>query len=325
MTMLYPKTREEWLALRRKFVSSTESSALFGLNKYLTAFELAVAKRDGIELFEQTERSEWGSTLERAIGYMFAEKQNVKARALNAYCDAGDGMGASFDYEIVGSTGDSEIASLYSQHGAGILEIKNVDAWIYKQEWTDEAPAHIELQVQHQLECCQRQWAVLAVLVGGNRLESFIRLRDGEVGQALRSRVRSFWKNLSAGVLPPVTLPQDAAIVAQLYRHAEPGSVMDAQGNETIRDICAQYAIASAEEKAAADRKATCKATLLPLIGTAERVLVEGFTISAGTVGEAQISYTRKAYRNFKVTAKGAKRNAVKTMDSDVAALDKTV
>jgi putative phage-type endonuclease len=305
--MLYPKNRLEWLDLRRRYVSSTESAALFGLSKYQTAFELGVSKRVGLDTFEENERSEWGKELERTIARMFCERHGLKFRAMTGYADAGDGMGASFDFEIVGADDApaTEIGALYHEHGAGVLEIKNVDTWIYRNEWTDEAPAHIEIQLQHQLEACEREWACLAVLVGGNRLESFLRRRDREVGASLRRRIGAFWTDFHRGTLPPPVLPADAALIAQLYKHSEPGSVLDAQGNATITDLCMMYAVASTEERAAKQRKDSAKASLLQLIGTHERVLADGYTISAGTVGEAEIAaYTRSAYRNFKVTPK---------------------
>jgi len=309
--MLYPKSREEWLELRRRFVSSTESAALFGLSKYSTAFELGVSKREGLDTFEENERSEWGTALQRTIATMFSERHAVKVRALTGYADAGDGMGASFDYEIVGKLppttvyGDADCALMYDECGPGILEIKNVDSLVYRNEWTDEAPPHIEIQVQHQLEACEREWACLAVLVGGNRLESFIRRRDRAVGAALRRRIVTFWSDFHRGTLPPPVLPADAALIAQIYRHAEPASVLDAQGNDSIRDICAQYMMAAADERDAKQRKDSCKAMLLPMIGTAERVLVDGYTISAGTVAETEVkAYVRSAYRNFKITPK---------------------
>ena len=42
--LIFPKSREEWLDIRKSHISSTESAALFGLSKYATAFELAVQK-----------------------------------------------------------------------------------------------------------------------------------------------------------------------------------------------------------------------------------------------------------------------------------------
>lgn len=317
--LLHPKSRDEWLQIRRAHISSTESAALFGLSKYSTAFELAVRKRDNLGDDADNTRSQWGTLMQATIAKRFAEERGLKVRALNAYSSV-NGMGASFDYEIVGGARPTareentqeeftSFAQLYAEHGVGVLEIKNVDAWIYRDEWIDgEAPAHIEIQVQHQLECLQRDWAVIAVLIGGNRLETLTRLRDADVGAAISRKVQAFWQNFNAGVLPPVRLPEDAEMVSYLYRYAEPGKILDAQEMPAVVEAVVQYSEAQQSEKRAGEAKATAKATLLQLIGDAERVLVPGYSVSAGVVAETEVpAYTRKGYRNLRVTAKKEK------------------
>ena len=89
---------------------------------------------------------------------------------------------------------------------------------------------------------------------------------------------------------------------------AEPGKVLDAQGDDAITSICREYHEASRAEKAASDAKTTAKAKLLLAIGDAERVLANGYSVSASVTAEAEIpAYTRKAYRNIRVTAKKEK------------------
>jgi putative phage-type endonuclease len=304
MTMLHPQSREQWLDLRRQFVSSSESSALFGLNKYTTAYELALVKSGKIpDSDESNERTAWGQLLEGTIAKQFASEAGLKVRSLSAYADAGGGMGSSFDFEIVGGLTDSDFAQMYRQHGPGILEIKNVDAYIYRNEWTkEEAPEHIECQVQHQLEACGRPWAVIAVLVGGNRLDCYLRMRDGEVGSALRQRIGRFWSDLAAGTLPEPILPRDADLVAALYRGSVKGEVANLSENETVRDLVRMCYLSGEAERRAADSKKSMKAAILPLIGTASKVIVGDYTISCGEVPATEIAYTRASYRNFRIT-----------------------
>jgi putative phage-type endonuclease len=315
----YPKSRAEWLALRHKYVSSTEVAALFGLSPYMTAFELAVIKKgEQPDERESTERMEWGIVLQHAIAKRIAVKYGVKVRAISGYSEHSHAhcrMGSSFDYEIVGVaedefTGDTVLRQMYEKHGTGILEIKNVD-WLVFKDWKAdedggiEAPAHIEIQVQHQLACISRMWAAIGVLVGGNKLELLIRERDDEVHRALRQKCERFWSDLDKGIMPPVELPADAEIIGKLYKYAEPGKVMDAQGDAEIAAILKEYAEASKAGSAAQSAKETAKAKLLMKIGDAEKVLADGFSVSAGVVAETEIeAYTRKAYRNIRVTAK---------------------
>lgn len=325
--MEYPKTRDEWLALRHKHISSTEVAALFGLSPYLTAYELAVVKKqpshdNEFNLFEASERTEWGLVQQRAIAGRIAQKFGIKCRAISGYaihsyqhCR----MGSSFDYEIIGiaddefpKDGDPILRDMYKKFGAGILEIKNVDALIFRDQWSEdddgrrEAPAHIEIQVQHQLACIARQWGAIGVLVGGNKLELLVRERDDAVNQAIAKKCEWFWNLLAKGGMPPVELPADAEIIGKLYRYAEPGKVLDVQADpdETISALCAAYKEAAARAAAAEDEKKTAKAQLLLVIGDAEKVLAKGFTISATSIADTEIAaYTRKGHRNVRINA----------------------
>lgn len=327
--MLYPKSREEWLALRQQNISSTESSALFGLNPYMTPFELAVLKKldEPPEDYQENERMTWGLRLQRAIAQGIAEDYGVKVRAISGYAVLPEQrLGASFDFEVIGlkeaTEGDHAawecnqiLREHYKQHGAGVLEIKNVDAWIFKQEWHEvdgelEAPSHIEMQVQHQLHCIEREWAAIGVLVGGNRQILLARLRDRDVGTAIKAKTAKFFKWLGEGKMPPVTMPEDAALIRQLYRYAEPGKVLDMQvnDNEEIHRLAREHAEATKEKSAAEKRQEATGALLMQALGDAEKALFTDMTVNAGMIAPARIeAYDRKGYRSLRVYPKKVK------------------
>lgn len=311
--MQYPKSRDEWLALRRKYISSTESAALFGMSPYTTAFELAATKqRPELDTFEGNERTEWGKAMQLAAAKKIAEDYGVKCRAINGYAiDEDARMGASFDYEIIGpsdavSVKDDVLRRMYTELGKGVLEIKTVDSFVYKNDWPEnEPPAHIEIQVQHQLGCIVYGWACIGVLIGGNRAEIVVRERDPEVGQAIAFKSLEFWNLVDAGKSPPVTLPEDADIISKIYGYAEPGKVYDASADAAVAELVRQYSEIQQLVSAGEKQKQSLKAELLLVIKDAERVLVPGFNVSTGTVAEAEIpAYTRKGYRNVRITAK---------------------
>lgn len=318
----YPQDRKAWLALRHKYISSTESAALFGLSPYTTPFELAVMKKGILPPPDlANERTEWGLRLERSIAKGVAERFGVKVKALNAYAtyyQNSCGMGASFDFEIVGlADGDHEpndLREMYTMLGPGILEIKNVDWLVFKQWQVDgklEAPPHIEVQVQHQLACIDRMWAAIGVLVGGNTLEVLIRERDQKVVNTLADKCAKFWQDLNKGIMPDADLPADAAIIAQIYNFAEPGKKVDRQGDPELSAAMAEYHAAMRAEKEAGEAKESAKAKVLMMIGDAEAVIADGFKLNASLVGEAEIkAYTRKAYRSFRITPIKAKKDS---------------
>jgi putative phage-type endonuclease len=319
--MLFPKTEKEWLELRHLYVSSTESAALFGLSPYSTAYELAVSKKEPLKEFAPNERMAWGLRLQEAIAKGISEDYGVKVRRVRGYSvNPNCNMGASFDYEIVGllenyctETNDPMLRQMYKDLGPGILEIKNVDYYIFKQQWKTEdgqleAPAHIEIQVQHQLHCIERRWGVMGVLVGGNDTQLVLRERDEEVGASIERKVGDFWASLGRGEMPPVKLPEDVEIIRRLYMGSTPGKVMDSQGDDEIKEMCKNYREAMECRDAHENARKSIGARLLMKIGDAEKVLVDGYGISAGTVGETVIeSYTRKSYRNLTVREKKVK------------------
>lgn len=329
MAMLYPKSRDEWLQLRTHHISSTESAALFSMSPYMTAFELAVLKKstDIPEEYLQNERMTWGLRLQRAIAAGIAEDYGVKVRAVSGYASLPElKLGASFDYEIIGLKEDPDnpekywpcpqsLRQLYKDFGPGILEIKNVDSFVFKNDWQAtegefEAPAHIELQVQHQLLCMERNWAAIGVLVGGNKQILLERMRDRDVGESIKAKAARFWKGLAGGHMPKVVLPADADIIRQLYKFSEPGSLLDFQkeDNPELHALAAAHVEATQLKSAAEKHHKSTGAALLMAVGTAEKVLFADMSISAGTVGPVHIeAHDRDGYRNLRVYTKKPK------------------
>ena len=321
----YPKSRDEWLALRHKYLSSTEQAALHGLSPYMTAFELfhEKAKPEPTE-FEAGERAAWGVRMEEAVARAVADEYGVKVRKLNAYVSRdGTGMGSSFDYEVVGikegvPPSGPVLQQMYAANGPGVLEIKCVDWLVFKREWPEvdkgeyECPPHIECQVQHQLHCIERKWAAVGVLIGGNNLKLLVRDYDPEIGARFEASSKKFWKDLKAGNLPPPVLPEDADLIARIYSFGDPSKVLDAQGNAKVTDLCRKYLDAMDLAKSAESAKKTAKAELLQLIGDASKVVVDdGISISCGTIGETRVeAYTRKGYRDFRLFKKATEKVA---------------
>lgn len=315
-------SRDEWLRARHENVNSSESAALFGLSPYLTAFELANQKLDkDPRNWSGNERTEWGNLLESTIARRLGDVYGVQIAPMKDYMvRPGTRMGSSFDFQIVGVTDrvakDEVLRVMFANNGPGTIEVKNVDALIYRQQWSRdddgnvaEAPDHIEVQIQHQMHVSGHGWTVIAALVGGNRLEIIPRLRDHAVGEAIEKKIADFWRNLTADppVLPPIDLPADASIIKKLYGFAEPGKLLDARGDEEIAGLCAAYADAQDRFNSAKDDKESAVARLLMKLGDHEKALVDGFSVSAGMVGPAEIpAYTRAGYRLVRITKKAA-------------------
>jgi len=294
-TTIIPESREAWLALRTPNVNSTEVGSLFGISKYATIFELWHYKNKSIEIdFEGNERTEWGLALQDSIAAKVAKDNGWTIRRMDEYMFLPEiRLGSSFDFAI----GDD-----------GIMEIKNVDGMIYKEEWDEEnAPLHIEIQIQTQLAVSGRKYCILCALVGGNKAVIIRRERDEQVISAIIEKTKWFWQTIADKKEPDPDFKKDAEIIARLYGYAEPEKVIE--GTDEIKALAVKYKEVSDQIKPLEEQKDALKAEMLVAIKDAEKCMGDGFTISAGMVGECPISYVRKAYRTFKVNFKKEKKD----------------
>lgn len=310
-----PRDREHWLSLRAQDLTSTDVAALFGMSPYKTKFELWHEKRSGEPVrIAQNDRMKWGSRLEASIAAGIAEDQGWIIRPFKEYVrDPELRIGSSFDFLIYSPTGS---ATAYD----AILEIKTVDALAFRNGWTVtddfiEAPAHIELQVQHQLLVSGLSVAYIGVLIGGNDVRILQRKADDGVHAAIRAKAAEFWRSIADNTPPDPVMPADAAAVIRLNSYAEPGRLRDARGDEVIASAIADYARIGREIEDLQAIRDSRKAEILTMIGDAEKVLADGFTISAGMVADSpgtlvtadmvgQYVGGRRGYRNFRVTSK---------------------
>ena len=307
--VIHYTTEAEWLDLKLDDVTSTESPALFGLSPYLTEFELFHYKSTRTSPdFDIIDRMKWGKRLEAVIAEGIAEDLGLTIRPLKEYMrhSTVKGMGSSFDYAILGH-----------QDGPGLMEVKNVDSLVYRREWSeDEAPAHIETQVQHQMEVADVNWCMIAVFCGGTRPYVIRRERDREVGKVLCQRVEKFWRDVKSGHAPTPDFIKDAEFIISLHQSA---GVKVLEADETVATMLAEYAHLTAEAKSYGELKDAKKAEILLTIGDDYNKVKAGpFTLSCGMVKDTpptlitpemvgQTYGGRKGYRGFKLTEKREK------------------
>ncbi len=309
-------TEADWLAARRADVTSTESAALFGMSPYCTAFELWHRKRNGDEApFSQDERMQWGNRLEAAIAHGIAQDRGWTIQPMKDYMRLPAArIGASFDFVITNLP-----------EGLAHLEIKNVDflafrdGWILDDDGFDEAPEHIEVQVQHQMMVSGFKRSFIGALVGGNTTYVIERQRDEQVIGVLRSKIAAFWKTVDENIEPSPIMPEDADAVIRLNQYANPGKILDVSSDAEIVTAVEDYRQAKREQDAAEERAKVMKANLLIRLGDAEKIIGEKWNISAGMIADTpptiitpemvgQSYGGRTGYRMFRVNAKKASK-----------------
>lgn len=302
-----PETEEHWLEMRAKDITSTESAALFGMSPYITELELFYRKRTSeIIHIEENKRMTAGKYLEPSIAELAGNELSCTVRPFKIYAtDPDEGMGSSFDYEIVDG-----------QYKDWILEVKNVDFLVYRDQWEDdEAPDHIEVQVQHQLELTGRPGAVIACLVGGNDLKLIMRPRNKKMGAGIRQRIQKFWRDVESNNPPDPDYMKDSEFIISLHQSSG-DNTLDAEDDPKVTELIKEYKRLKDEAKDISKIADARKAELLDLIGDNVSKVVSGlYTLSCGmtkdtpptTITAEMIGQEyggRKGYRNFRVNKK---------------------
>lgn len=225
--IIHPESEEHWLQLRKPDLTSSEVGSLFGASKYMTAAKLWHIKKGNIEDdFKGNERTEWGLALESAIvEKMFGSGLGVRNKT--EYIRIPElRIGSSFDYEL---------------GGGELIEVKNVEGWVYQRDWLeDEAPPHIELQVQHQMlvsgaECCH-----IVACVNGNRGVHLVRYANEGIQQAIVDKAKSFWASIDSGVEPEFNLQDDVELLRQLNLRSKKQEVF-LQPDDSMMDLARRY------------------------------------------------------------------------------------
>lgn len=222
---------------------------------------------------EEDPRIDWGTRLERPI---------LEGAAEALHCRIEPNEGERFvehdDKDLrLGATVDA--FTIEHENGPGIVEAKNVDYWIYRNQWTDRAaPMHIELQLQTQLMVTGKPWGAIAALVGGNDLKIYERKANEKVFEQIREQCRTFWDSVRLNDPPdPVGDAVEIPALAYLYPEADPEKVVDASADFSAHEAIVLYRYAKDQESFAKKLGEKMKARILALAEDAAIVRAHGF------------------------------------------------
>lgn len=296
------KDEAEWLAQRRKAVTSSEIAALFGESPYLTEYEIYHRKKNDLAVtLDDNDRLRWGRRLEAPIAEGLAEDNGwivkpLKVFMLHSSCPR---YGSSFDFDI--RRGSEK----------GLFEMKNVDYKEYKEKWLVdgdqiEAPIHIELQLQSELEVANSNnpepytFGVIGALIGGNKPIIIERAVDKEIGKLMREKVTSFWHSVDNGFDPQPDFKRDSDIIKLLYSDTS-GEEIDLSGNNRFPELLRMYDLAHAAEVDAKKHKEAVKGEMTTLMGNASIAKCGGVYVTRKTVKRAGYTVKDTEYVDFRV------------------------
>jgi len=303
-----PSTERAWRKLREGNITATQAAALFGVSPYQTPFDLYHQLAGTLRVeFEGNDRMRWGKRLQLAIARGICKDNGWKIvdgyRYLYARSKSHPRFGCSPDYVIYDPA--------HHELGFGCLEIKNVDFFVAKDDWSaDEAPAHIEFQLQHQCGVTGLKWGAIGGLVGGNQSIVHRREADVEAIAAIFKAGQEMLERVARGEPPAPDYLKDYETLRALYRNAEPGKSinLDQPEPDVDRDKLTTLIEAAHEAEAAAkkadDLEKATRAELLDFLKDTETVFGAGWKVSATTTHRSAsvVNYPATTYRNLRIT-----------------------
>lgn len=255
--------REEWLAVRRSGIGSSDAAAVLGMDQWRGPLHVYLDKTGALPgEDEASEAAYWGTVLEEPVARRFAEKTGMDVRPSRGVLQHVDRRWqlANLDREV----GDDAFLECKT------TTVWNDDAWL-----DDEIPDRVELQVAHQFAVTGFARAFVAVLIGGQRFRWYSIERNDDLVSYVTELEAAFWQRVCEGNPPPVDgLGATTALLARLW-HVDPGATVDIDPliYYPLKD---QYDQAHAAIKAAETVKTEAGNAIKALLGEKEIGLVDG-------------------------------------------------
>ena len=209
-------SREDWLAIRKQGIGSSDAAAACGIHPYLSMLELWMIKtgrmssnidassNNGIEGYSPLY---WGNTLEPMVAKYYQEQTGNKVRRVNAVLQHAEldnhFMLANLDYAVTGSD-DVQILECKTagEHGAKL--------------WKHGVPLYVTCQVQHQLAVTGKNAAHICVLLYGHEAKIYKVERDEHLIESITHQERLFWHYVETDTPPTPDHSESAARALKL-------------------------------------------------------------------------------------------------------------
>jgi len=208
-------------------IGGSEAASACGLDPFRSRVMLWAEKSGRVER-EPNEAMRWGTLLEPLIVSELRERGHKIVYPLEGEPFVRDFMTGHPD-------GFHDVQPI-----AGIVEVKTVGAW-GAHEWADgQAPARYVVQCHHYMHLTGCVHALLAVLIGGQRLETRIVERDDALIEAMIAAERELWGYLHTDRPPPPDGSDSATeAIRALHPEATPGKRARLTGEawEAFKDL----------------------------------------------------------------------------------------
>lgn len=224
--VIHPKDRAAWLRARGQDVTASVVGALFGVHDFVTPYELWASKTGRLpRQDEESDAMRRGRLLEPVAVQILREEQpgwriEYSTADQTYFRDTERRLGATPD-----------VIAHCPRRGPGVVQIKSVEAGIYRRKWLDEdgnpeAPLWIALQATLEAYLSGGRWAAVMPLVIGFGVEA--PLIDVPLDhmpgviEAMTEKAADFWAAVAEDREPQIDYQRDASLIDRLYSVGDP-------------------------------------------------------------------------------------------------------
>jgi len=268
-------SRDDWLAVRKRGIGSSDAAAAVGLNPYKSPLELWLEKtgRDGglakPDPHDETTPVYWGTLLEPIVAGHYTKRTGHKVRRVNAVLQHAQEpwMLANIDREVVGAS------------DVQILECKTAGL-NGARLWKDGVPQYVQLQVMHQLAVTGKQAADVAVLVCGQELQIHRIERNDTMIAQLIALERRFWHYVETDQPPPADGSESADVALRCLYPQDSGIVLDLSHDVEMSAVFSDLLAVRQVLATNIDLEAQLKQRIQQRMGDASRAIFETGEVS---------------------------------------------
>lgn len=196
-------SQKEWLEARMERIGGSDAPGVMSLDPWRTRIDVALEKLR-LKRTEPNEAMEWGNHLEPIIRDVFRQRSGmlVEYPGPNVICvhDTQRHMAMSPDGFVRSD----------DRPRNGVLQIKNTGT---KEPW-EVVPVNYQAQLQHEMFVTGMDWAVLAALFGGTKLQWYVLEKHPAFQDLLVQKEAEFWETIKAGKVPDPDPAKDEELQA---------------------------------------------------------------------------------------------------------------
>lgn len=323
--------KKETKEKRLSVITGTEASALFKLSPYISYYMLWQCKKHKIiPEIDDNERMKWGNIFEEAIAEHSMKKVEVKhthrpyqtlpISSYNTFMESRHYGDRFFKYGMLGASVDFIGISLPQKADVDVadlalFECKSVEENMFKQNWKDGVPFHIQIQAQMQLYVTGLSKCYVCCFTGVDNPVKIYKIEPNDrVINAIIDKTNDFYKSIKDNDEPSIESENDFQFRKKyIDNQARKDSHIDMSDEVELEEKIKLHKTITGEIKSKKIELAIINGEILDFIKDYEKVTTNIATISAPVIPDKEVPETvkkahiKKGYRRFTIFHKKEK------------------